>query len=110
MTVTVEVKCDDEDELYWRKTGTPTWAQLTALGGPVIEEISSGHVTFEFVKHSGSTYGVYYKENPNDTPQSLPTSGGPTVVVGSGDRNQVHFAQGSGGPYFSGSVTVSDDG
>jgi hypothetical protein len=109
MTVTVEVKCDDEDELYWRKTGTPTWTQLTAQGGPYITEISSGSVTFEFVKSSGSTYGVYYKENPNDTPQSLPTSDGPTVVVGSGDRNQVHFAQSSGGPYFTGYVSVSDD-
>ena len=109
MTTTIEVKCDDEDELYWRRVGTSAWAQLAAVGGPTIEEISSATVTFELVKHSGSTHGVYYKENPDDTPQSLPTSGGPTVVVGSGDRNQVHFSQSSGGTYYTGYVKVSDD-
>jgi hypothetical protein len=109
MTTTIEVKCDDETHLYWREVETSTWAQLTAQGGPIIKAISTGSVTFEFVKYGASTYNVFYKENPNDTAQQLPTSGGPTVIVGSGDRNQVHFSRSSGGTYYTGSVTVSDD-
>jgi hypothetical protein len=74
-----------------------------------IEVVSERSVTFEFVR-TGST-SIWYKLPPSAPAGTvLPTSSGPTVLVDPGVRKTISFATSSGGPYFAGSVTVSDDG
>jgi hypothetical protein len=74
-----------------------------------IEVQSSSSVTFEFLRTGSTT--IWYKLPPSSpTDTQLPTSNGPTTVVSPGTRAQIAVSTTSGGPYYTGSVTVSDDG
>lgn len=110
MTTSIEVKCDDSTHLYWREVGTSAWAQLGASkdDSPAITVISSGSVTFEFVKHSGSNHSVLYKPSPDGRTTDLPTSNGPTILVTSPGDNYVYFSQNqSTQRWYGGYVKVS---
>jgi hypothetical protein len=88
------------------------WGKSTSSMVPLatdINTVSSTAITYEFVR-TGST-AIWYKlppSAPNGT--VLPTSSGPTTVVNPGKVKTVSFSTTAGGPYFTGSVTVSDDG
>jgi hypothetical protein len=88
------------------------WGTSTGSMQPLattIEVVSERSVTFEFVR-TGTT-AIWYKLPPTAPAGTvLPTSSGPTVLVDPGARKTISFATSSGGPYFAGSVTVSDDG
>lgn len=105
-SVTVELRCDDTNHLYWRKQGTPTWSLLTLRpdDAPDITEVSSSAVTFGFVQHSGSTHDVVYTTDPGSTSQSLPAS----IQVTSGAGNDVYFSRSGSSPrWYCGHVKVS---
>lgn len=88
------------------------WGLSTGSMQPLATTIvveSERSVTFEFVR-TGST-SIWYKLPPSAPAGTvLPTSNGPTTDVDPGTRKQIAVATSSGGPYFAGSVTVSDDG
>jgi len=106
MSTIINVKCDDITTLYFRKGINGPWQLLTSPAGPSIDTQSSGSITYEFLKDSSSTYDVIFK----DTGTTLPTSGGPTKVVASGDSDEVSFAKDEPAPtYYGGYVTVSED-
>ncbi len=92
---TIEIKCDSPTSLSWRETTTSSWALLgaTSATAPTISVTSTSPVTFVFVQAGASANSVSYKDDPGSTPVTLPTSGGPSVVVSTGDDNLVYFAQ-----------------
>ena len=104
----IEVKCDSDTQLYFRKAGDNTWSQLTSSSSqaPVLSVTSEKTITFEFVKYSGSSFDVFFKQSES----VLPTSNGPTLPVTSGAREETNFAKNDSTPnYYAGYVAVNED-
>jgi hypothetical protein len=81
---------------------------LVPLSTPISTQ-SSSSITYEFVR-SGTT-AIWYKLPPSlPAGTALPTSSGPTTLVDPGKSKTISFSTTAGGPYFTGSVTVSGDG
>lgn len=91
MSVTIEVKCDGSNDLFWREQGGSTWTQLAANpdNAPIIAADQPDTTTFELEEHSSSTYPVLYKPSTNGTPQSLPAQ----LQLSPGDGQHVFFSR-----------------
>jgi hypothetical protein len=106
----------DEDEntivyVEYLATGFQ-WGTNTGSMQPLATMIvveSQRSITFEFVR-TGTT-SIWYKLPPTAPAGTvLPTSNGPTTTVSPGNRSGLAVSTSSGGPYFTGYVSVSDDG
>lgn len=88
------------------------WGTSTGSMQPLstmIVTVSERPVTYEFVR-TGST-PIWYKLPPSAPAGTvMPTSDGPTTTVSPGTRSGIAVSTSSGGPYFTGYVSVSDDG
>ncbi len=104
----IEVKCDDDTTLYFRKQGDNDWLQLapTSSRAPTIGVTSRDPITFEFVKFVNSNFNVFFKR----TQSALPTSDGPTLQVSSNHNEETNFAKDdTTHTFYVGYVAVNED-